>query len=142
MQARQHPKVTEHIAKDGVLVVSGSLHIQLGGRNLMKLRAIVGLTREAAGDKTFDLAMSNFDRPATWIVETAFEALLFARSSSLRVWQNPLDLHEGATGRLYHCWRYLAMLNAWCPCFVQSGDTLLLQAIERFACLILAACIP
>jgi hypothetical protein len=52
-----------------VLVVSGSWRIQLGGRNLMKLRAIVGLTREAAGDKTFDLTMSSFDRPATWIME-------------------------------------------------------------------------
>lgn len=35
----------------------------------MKLRAIVGLTREAAGDKTFGLTMSSFDRPATWIME-------------------------------------------------------------------------
>lgn len=69
MQASQYPEVAEHIVEGGVLVVSGSSHIQLGGRNLMKLRAIVGLTREAAGDKTFDLTMSSFDRPATWIME-------------------------------------------------------------------------
>ena len=65
-QATQDPEVAEHIAEGGVLVVSGSSCTQLGGRNLMKVAAIVGLTREAAGDKTFDLTMSSFDRPATW----------------------------------------------------------------------------
>lgn len=94
MHATQHPEVAEHIA-EGVLVVSGSSHIQLGGRNLMKLRAIVGLTREAAGDKTFDLTMSSFDRPATWIMKAAFEDFPFAASSNLRVWEISLDLQEG-----------------------------------------------
>jgi hypothetical protein len=61
----------------GVLLVSGSSRVQLGGRNLLKLAAIVGLTREGAGDDFWPLDIQ--PRPTGRMEhETAFGTNSFA----------------------------------------------------------------
>ena len=74
-----HPELIEHIAGCSNFVVSGSSRLQLGGRNLLKLAAIVGLTREGADDDFWPLDVQ--PRPTGCMEhETTLKAIPFCFS--------------------------------------------------------------